>query len=160
MLLDSCTAELSSTAPFRLDSRMGHNAMYRSVKEDAGEGEAGMIKSLAVMTSGGDSPGMNTAVRAVVRRALDRGIQVCGIFYGYEGLVSGGDSIRPLHWEDVGGIIDKGNFPRNRPVGAIQDEAWKAAGRIQPAGTGNPGTGGHRRRRVAHGRPHPRRRMG
>lgn len=67
-----------------------------------------MIKSLAVMTSGGDSPGMNTAVRAVVRRALDRGIQVCGIFYGYEGLVSGGDSIRPLHWEDVGGIIDKG----------------------------------------------------
>jgi hypothetical protein len=38
--------------------------------------KAVMIKTLAVMTSGGDSPGMNAAVRAVVRRALDRGVRV------------------------------------------------------------------------------------
>lgn len=67
-----------------------------------------MMKTLAVMTSGGDSPGMNPAVRAVVRRALDRGLQVYGIYYGYEGLVTGGDRIRSLKWEDVGGIIQRG----------------------------------------------------
>lgn len=67
-----------------------------------------MIKTLAVMTSGGDSPGMNAAVRAVVRRALDRGIVVYGVFYGYEGLVKGGDQMRLMNWEDVGGIIQQG----------------------------------------------------
>ncbi|MGV8075617.1 MAG: 6-phosphofructokinase, partial [Syntrophobacteraceae bacterium] len=67
-----------------------------------------MIGTLAVMTSGGDSPGMNAAIRAVVRRALDRGISVYGIYYGYEGLVTGGSEIRPLCWEDVGGILQKG----------------------------------------------------
>jgi len=67
-----------------------------------------MIKTLAVMTSGGDSPGMNTAVRAVVRRALDRGVDVFGIFYGYEGLVKGGDQILPMKWDDVEGIIQQG----------------------------------------------------
>ncbi len=55
-----------------------------------------MVKNLAVMTSGGDSPGMNAAVRAVVRRALDRGIGVYGIYYGYEGLFQGADRIRRL----------------------------------------------------------------
>ncbi|HOV86479.1 MAG TPA: 6-phosphofructokinase [Syntrophobacteraceae bacterium] len=67
-----------------------------------------MLKALAVMTSGGDSPGMNAAVRAVVRRALDYGIQVYGIRFGYEGLVTGGDQIVPLQWKDVGGILQKG----------------------------------------------------
>jgi 6-phosphofructokinase 1 len=67
-----------------------------------------MVATLAVMTSGGDSPGMNAAVRAVVRRALDSGLQVYGIYYGYEGLVKGGDQIRPLGWNDVGGILQKG----------------------------------------------------
>ncbi len=67
-----------------------------------------MIETIGVMTSGGDSPGMNAAVRAVVRRALDRGVKVLGIYDGYEGLVNGGDHIRPLHWDDVGGILQKG----------------------------------------------------
>ena len=67
-----------------------------------------MPRTLAVMTSGGDSPGMNAAVRAVVRRALDRGVDVYGILCGYEGLVRGGDQILPLQWEDVGGIIQQG----------------------------------------------------
>jgi 6-phosphofructokinase 1 len=67
-----------------------------------------MVNILAVMTSGGDSPGMNAAVRAVVRRALDCGIKVFGIYEGYEGLVKGGDLIRPLSWEDVGGVLQRG----------------------------------------------------
>ncbi|MCK8603380.1 6-phosphofructokinase [Desulfoferrobacter suflitae] len=67
-----------------------------------------MLKTLAVMTSGGDSPGMNAAIRAVVRRALDGGLTVYGVRDGYEGLVQGGDAIRPLEWKDVGGILAKG----------------------------------------------------
>lgn len=67
-----------------------------------------MERSLAVMTSGGDAPGMNAGVRAVVRRALDYGFKVYGIYNGYEGLVSGGEAIRPLGWSDVGGILPRG----------------------------------------------------
>lgn len=67
-----------------------------------------MIKTLAVMTSGGDSPGMNAAIRAVVRRALGYKIRVYGIYDGYEGLVKGGDAIQLLQWKDVGGILQKG----------------------------------------------------
>jgi len=70
--------------------------------------ESLMVKTLAVMTSGGDSPGMNAAVRAVVRRAIDRGMKVIGVFGGYEGLVAGGSSLRTLKWEDVGGVLAKG----------------------------------------------------
>lgn len=61
---------------------------------------------IGVMTSGGDSPGMNAAVRAVVRQALHHNIEVFGIQNGFEGLISG--NIRPLGWHDVGGIINRG----------------------------------------------------
>jgi len=67
-----------------------------------------MIKTLAVMTSGGDSPGMNAAVRAVVRRAIDRGIEVYGIYSGYEGLLRGGDLIKRLHWQEIGEVLQRG----------------------------------------------------
>jgi 6-phosphofructokinase 1 len=67
-----------------------------------------MMNSVAVMTSGGDAPGMNAAIRAVVRRALNYGLKVFGIQNGYEGLVQGGEAIRLLAWDDVGGIISKG----------------------------------------------------
>lgn len=67
-----------------------------------------MISTLAVMTSGGDSPGMNAAIRAVVRRALDCGLRVYGIYDGYEGLVNGEEAIKPLEWKDVGGILQRG----------------------------------------------------
>ncbi len=62
--------------------------------------------NIAVMTSGGDSPGMNAAVRAIVRRALNYGFNVFGIINGYEGLILG--NFRPLGWHDVGGIINRG----------------------------------------------------
>jgi len=50
---------------------------------------ANKIKSIGVLTSGGDSPGMNTAIRAVVRAALDNDIEVVGIRRGYSGLIEG-----------------------------------------------------------------------
>jgi 6-phosphofructokinase 1 len=65
-------------------------------------------KSLGVLTSGGDAPGMNAAVRAVVRTALDRGIEVYAVFEGYQGMVDGGDNIRKMSWDLVGGILHKG----------------------------------------------------
>ncbi|MCX7822269.1 MAG: 6-phosphofructokinase [Syntrophobacterales bacterium] len=61
---------------------------------------------IGVMTSGGDSPGMNAAVRAVVREALNNNIEIFGIENGFEGLIAG--RIRPLGWHDVGGIINRG----------------------------------------------------
>jgi 6-phosphofructokinase 1 len=51
---------------------------------------------------------MNAALRAVVRTALDRGLEVYGIYEGYRGLIEGGPMIRALDWDSVGGIIQKG----------------------------------------------------
>lgn len=67
-----------------------------------------MIKRIGVLTSGGDAPGMNAAVRAVVRIALHRGVEVHAIYEGYQGMVDGGDQIRPIGWNDVGGILHQG----------------------------------------------------
>lgn len=58
-------------------------------------------KKIAVLTGGGDAPGMNAAVRGVVRAALNRGWEVYGIKDAYLGMVEGGDSILPLDWIDV-----------------------------------------------------------
>jgi 6-phosphofructokinase 1 len=66
------------------------------------------VTKIGVLTSGGDASGMNAAVRAIVRTALDSGIAVCAIYEGYRGLIEGGDRIRPLQWSDVGGIIQLG----------------------------------------------------
>jgi len=65
-----------------------------------------MIKKIGVLTSGGDAPGMNAAIRAVVRAALASNIEVYGIYDGYAGLV--GDKIKKLVHKDVGSIIDRG----------------------------------------------------
>lgn len=66
------------------------------------------IQRLGVLTSGGDAPGMNAAVRAVVRTALTRGVEVYGVYEGYQGMVEGGNLLRPLCWNDVGGILQQG----------------------------------------------------
>ena len=63
---------------------------------------------IGVLTSGGDAPGMNAALRAVVRTALHRGARVYAIYDGYQGMVDGGAGIRPLEWNDVGGIMQRG----------------------------------------------------
>jgi 6-phosphofructokinase 1 len=64
------------------------------------------MKRIAVLTSGGDAPGMNAAIRAVVRTGIDQGWAVFGVRHGYAGLL-GGDFV-PLGQRDVGGIIQRG----------------------------------------------------
>lgn len=63
---------------------------------------------IGILTSGGDAQGMNAAVRAVVRSALSVGAEVYAIFEGYQGMIDGGDGIRPFDWEDVGSILNRG----------------------------------------------------
>lgn len=65
-----------------------------------------MIKRIGVLTSGGDSPGMNAAIRAVVRTGVYHGLDVFGVEHGYQGLID--DRIRPLGARDVGGILNRG----------------------------------------------------
>ena len=64
------------------------------------------MKNIAVLTSGGDAPGMNAAIRAVTRSAIDEGMTVYGVNQGWQGLVNG--HFRPLSARDVGGIIHVG----------------------------------------------------
>lgn len=64
------------------------------------------MKKIAVLTSGGDAPGMNAAIRAVVRKAAYHGVDVIGIKHGYEGLIKG--TFEPLDLGSVGGIIQRG----------------------------------------------------
>ncbi|MFP3939120.1 MAG: ATP-dependent 6-phosphofructokinase [Acidobacteriota bacterium] len=64
------------------------------------------MKRIAVLTSGGDAPGMNAAIRAVVRTGIDRGWQVFGVERGFAGLMNG--ALRELGARDVGGIIQLG----------------------------------------------------
>jgi 6-phosphofructokinase 1 len=63
---------------------------------------------IGIFTSGGDAQGMNAAVRAVVRAGISRGCQVFAIYEGYKGLIAGGDLIRAMQWDDVGGILQRG----------------------------------------------------
>ncbi|MCQ2095949.1 MAG: 6-phosphofructokinase [Bacteroidaceae bacterium] len=64
------------------------------------------IKCIGVLTSGGDAPGMNAAIRAVTRSAISRGYKVKGIYRGYEGLIH--NEIKSLTTESVSGIMNRG----------------------------------------------------
>lgn len=64
------------------------------------------IKTIAVLTSGGDSPGMNCAIRSIVRSALGSGIRVFGVERGYAGLLN--NEFREMNASSVGNIIQKG----------------------------------------------------
>ncbi len=64
--------------------------------------------SIGVLTSGGDAPGMNAAVRAVIRTAIYHGIDVHAIHEGYLGLIKGGDLIRRMEAQDADGILHRG----------------------------------------------------
>lgn len=65
-------------------------------------------KKIAVMTSGGDSPGMCAAVRAVVRTGIHFGCDVYAVYEGYEGLLRGGELLKKMKWEDVRGWLSEG----------------------------------------------------
>jgi len=64
------------------------------------------MKSIAVLTSGGDSPGMNAAIRSAARIAINENMDVWGIYRGYEGLING--DMRKLNSSDVSNIIQRG----------------------------------------------------
>ncbi len=86
--------------------------------------------SIAVLTSGGDAPGMNPAVRAVVRTAVHHGVDVYAVYEGYRGLVDGGPAIRRLESSDVGGILQRGGTV----IGTARSEAFRSRqGRLRAA---------------------------
>lgn len=64
------------------------------------------INTVGVLTSGGDSPGMNAAIRAVVRSCIAQGIKAKGIYRGYQGLID--DEVKEFTSQDVSGIIQRG----------------------------------------------------
>ena len=64
------------------------------------------VKRIGILTSGGDAPGMNAAVRAVVRSAIHRGIEVVGIRRGYNGLIAG--DIKQLNTDSVSHVLNRG----------------------------------------------------
>ena len=78
---------------------------------------------IAVLTSGGDAPGMNPALRGAVRQALSRGAWVLGVREGYAGLVEGGQHLRPCGWDDVSNVLQLG--------GTVFDTARSAAFRTE-----------------------------
>ncbi|HEX6887773.1 MAG TPA: 6-phosphofructokinase [Candidatus Nanopelagicales bacterium] len=65
-------------------------------------------KAVAVLTSGGDSQGMNATVRAVVRTAIARGADAYAVYEGLQGLVDGGERIKAFEWDSVSGIMHLG----------------------------------------------------
>ena len=64
------------------------------------------IKTIGILTSGGDAPGMNAAIRAVTRAGIYNGFKIKGIYRGYEGLIN--DEVKDFTTEDVSGIITRG----------------------------------------------------
>ena len=78
-------------------------------------------KRIAVLTSGGDAQGMNAAVRAVVRTALENGAEVFAVYEGYQGLVDGGDYIKKMTWDFVAGILQRGGTI----IGTARSEAFR-----------------------------------
>ncbi|XP_026807597.1 ATP-dependent 6-phosphofructokinase isoform X3 [Rhopalosiphum maidis] len=87
-------------------------------------------KGLAVFTSGGDSQGMNAAVRAVVRMAIYLGCKVFFIKEGYQGMVDGGENIEEANWSSVSSIIHKGGTV----IGSARCMDFKErAGRVKAA---------------------------
>jgi 6-phosphofructokinase 1 len=104
------------------------------------------MKRIGVLTSGGDSPGMNAAIRAVVRTASHHGMTVHGVRHGYQGLLDG--DIIPMGPRDVGGIINRGGTilrsarckdfyePEGRKRGAATLEAFGIEGLVTIGGDG------------------------
>ncbi len=66
----------------------------------------GKIKTIGILTSGGDAPGMNAAIRAVTRAGIYNGFAIKGIYRGYEGLIN--DEVKTFTTENVSGIVTRG----------------------------------------------------
>ena len=86
------------------------------------------VKSIAVLTSGGDAPGMNAAIRAVARAAISNGIRVLGVRRGYNGLISG--DVFEMNLRSVSDIIHRGGttlYTARSPEFSTQAGVQKAA---------------------------------
>lgn len=93
------------------------------------------MKKIAVLTSGGDSPGMNAAIRAVVRKARFHGVDVVGVYHGYEGLFHG--RYEMLDLGAVGGIIQRGGtilYSARFPDFHLGDKQEQAIEKLRAAG--------------------------
>ncbi len=89
-----------------------------------------MLKRIAVLTSGGDSPGMNAAIRAVVRTAIFHGIEAIGVMRGFEGLMDG--DFQTMDRASVGGIIHRGGtILRTARSERFKTEAGQRAALVQ-----------------------------
>lgn len=83
------------------------------------------LKRIAVLTSGGDAPGMNAAVRAVTRKAIFEGLEVYGVYNGYQGLIEG--DLVELNLGSVGDIIQRGGtFLRSARCPEFRTEEGRA----------------------------------
>lgn len=93
------------------------------------------MKRIAVLTSGGDAPGMNAAIRAVVRTGLHQGFDVYGVRLGFAGLIAG--DVAPLSARDVGGIMQQaGTVLRSARAPEFKEESGrrKALDALERAG--------------------------
>lgn len=93
------------------------------------------MKTIAVLTSGGDAPGMNAAVRAVVRTACENGIKVYGVLRGYNGLIHG--EMIEMNLRSVSDIINRGGtmlYSARSPEFATEDGMRKAIRTCQERG--------------------------
>ena len=107
---------------------------------------ASAVRRIGVFTSGGDAPGMNAAIRSVVRTSLHMGIECIGIRRGYHGLITG--DFTPLNFESVSGLSRRGG---TMLYSARSEEFRGEAGQEKAAATckllGLDGPCRHRRRR-------------
>lgn len=85
------------------------------------------MKTIGVLTSGGDTPGMNAAIRAVFKEGAGCGMTVMGIYHGYKGLIAG--MVRKLEHEDVANVMHKGGtvLRTARSEEFKQEEGFKKA---------------------------------
>ena len=81
-----------------------------------------VIRTIGVLTSGGDAPGMNAAIRAVVRTALGKGLKVRGIRRGYSGLLN--EEIIDLSARDVSDTIQKDSRKQQQSVRNMELTVW------------------------------------
>ncbi|KAI8074236.1 6-phosphofructokinase [Gilbertella persicaria] len=92
--------------------------------------DASKRKKLAVLTSGGDAPGMNAVVRAVVRYGISKGCDVFAVYEGYQGLVDGGKLLKKMDWKSVRGWLAVGGTT----IGTARCMPFKTReGRLQAA---------------------------
>ena len=91
---------------------------------------ATQIHKIGVLTSGGDAQGMNAALRAIVRNAIEHDLEVYAILEGYQGMVDGGNQIRKMSWDSVGGILQRGGTI----IGTARCDAFRTRpGRLKAA---------------------------